>query len=93
MKSSHRHSPLVTLGIIMSFIAAGENCFQAKVSAEEQESLSQQEANEIAVEAYLYFYPLVTMEVTRKISTNIEAGQMIGRGPMNTLSLHYSLEI
>lgn len=50
------------------------------------DALNQQQANEIAVEAYVYFYPLVTMDVSRRQFTNIEPGEMIGRGPMNTLS-------
>lgn len=46
----------------------------------------QAEAYEIAVEAYTYFYPLISMEVTRLQSTNIEAGKSVGKGPMNTFS-------
>ena len=30
------------------------------------------------------FYPLVTMDITRKQSTNIEPGKEFGKGPMNT---------
>jgi hypothetical protein len=41
------------------------------------------EANAIGVEAYLYFYPLVTMDITRRQSTNIEPGKEFGKGPMN----------
>nr|WP_199045279.1 DUF1254 domain-containing protein [Dyella sp. ASV24] len=40
----------------------------------------------IAEQAYIYFYPLVIMDVTRKHFTNIEAGKMFGRGPINTFS-------
>lgn len=47
---------------------------------------SAQEANEIAVEAYIYFYPLVTMDLSRRQLTNIEPGKMFGRGPINTFS-------
>jgi hypothetical protein len=48
-----------------------------------QTAVSEQEARAIAVDAYLYFYPLVTMDITRKQSTNIEPGKEFGRGPMN----------
>ncbi len=44
------------------------------------------EIYEIGVEAYIYFYSLLTMDVTRRQLTNIEAGKMFGRGPMNTFS-------
>jgi hypothetical protein len=47
---------------------------------------TEQEAYEIGVEAYVYFYPLVMMDVTRRQLTNIEAGKMPLRGPMNTFS-------
>jgi len=45
-----------------------------------------EEVQGIAKEAYIYFYPLVLMDVSRKHFTNIEAGKMFGRGPMNTFS-------
>ena len=38
-------------------------------------AVSEQEAREIAVEAYIYFYPLVTMDLTRKQFTNVEPGK------------------
>jgi hypothetical protein len=38
----------------------------------------------VAAEAYIFLYPLVTMELTRLQATNVEAGEMPGRGPMNT---------
>ena len=47
---------------------------------------SEQESYEIGVEAFLYFYPLVTMDTTRRQAVNIEAGKVIGRGPMNTFT-------
>jgi hypothetical protein len=41
------------------------------------------DAAAIAVDAYLYFYPLVTMDVTRKQLTNVEPGTTAFGGPMN----------
>lgn len=52
-------------------------------SAARSQGISQQEAHDIGVEAYLYFYPLVTMDITRKQLTNIEPGKEAGKGPMN----------
>lgn len=52
-------------------------------SAAAAEALTAQEAHSIGVDAYVYFYPLVIMDVTRKQATNIEAGKVFGRGPAN----------
>jgi hypothetical protein len=50
-----------------------------------QSAISVEEARAVGVDAYLYFYPLITMDVTRKVFTNVEPGKEIGRGPMNAI--------
>ncbi len=45
--------------------------------------LTPDEARSIAVDAYVYFYPLVSMDITRRQSTNIEPGKEFAKGPMN----------
>jgi hypothetical protein len=45
--------------------------------------LTPEEARSIAVDAYVYFYPLISMDITRLQSTNIEPGKEIAKGPMN----------
>jgi hypothetical protein len=46
--------------------------------------ISPEEVKEIGVDAYLYFYPLVTMDLTRKHLTNVEPGKGGLGGPANT---------
>jgi hypothetical protein len=45
-------------------------------------AITEQEAQAIGVDAYLYLYSLVTMDLTRKQLTNVEPGKGLG-GPMN----------
>lgn len=49
-------------------------------------SITAEEAYEIGMEAYIYFYPLVTMDVSRRVLTNFAPGTKQGMGPMNAFS-------
>lgn len=49
-------------------------------------AVTEQEANAIGVDAYLYFYSLITMDLTRRQSTNIAPGKEVGKGPMNAFT-------
>src|SRR5882757_711907 len=51
------------------------------LAARAQTAVTEQEAHAIGVDAYVYLYPLVTMDITRKQLTNTDKG--FGRGPMN----------
>jgi hypothetical protein len=46
-------------------------------------AITEEAAHAIGVDAYIYFYPLLTMDITRKQFTNIEPGKAFGKGPMN----------
>ena len=68
------------------FAAAFVACAVAAPSlcAAQSAPVTAEEAHAIGIDAYVYFYPLVTMDVSRKQFTNIEPGKEFGKGPMNT---------
>jgi hypothetical protein len=47
------------------------------------QATTEEEARAIGVDAYVYLYSLVTMDISRKQFTNIEPGKEFGKGPMN----------
>lgn len=54
---------------------------RAEVKIVHETAMTEAEAHAIGLEVYIYLYPLVTMEITRRQFTNSDAG--FGRGPMN----------
>jgi len=46
-------------------------------------AITEEVAHAIGVDAYLYFYPLVTIDITRRVATNVEPGKIPGFGPAN----------
>jgi hypothetical protein len=54
-------------------------------SAQQPQAVSEQEAYEIARDAYVYAYPMVIMEVTRRVGTNVAQVEGL-RGPMNQIA-------
>jgi hypothetical protein len=49
------------------------------------QAITEQDAHNIGVNAYLYFYSPITMDLTRKQLTNVEPGKGLG-GPMNSFA-------
>ncbi|HET9240108.1 MAG TPA: DUF1254 domain-containing protein [Oligoflexus sp.] len=56
----------------------------AEARSPARDAAAEQELRDIATEAYIYVYPLVTMDVTRKVMTNTATDDGLGRGPMNS---------
>ena len=54
------------------------------VHAKATNKVSVQEAQQIAEDAYIYGYPLITMEMTRRVMTNVREPEGT-RGPMGHL--------
>jgi hypothetical protein len=51
--------------------------------AEPTAKITEEEAHSIGVHAYIYFYSIITMDVTRKQLSNVEPGKASIGGPMN----------
>ena len=75
----------IRLGLMLIALIAEGTMQALSPSMAQTAPLSEQEALAIATDAYVYFYPLVTMDVTRKQLTNMEPGKGIG-GPANTFA-------
>ena len=73
-------TPTILTGLLGLAMSAG---FLVTLPATAKAAVTEQEAHAIGVDAYLYFYPLITMDVTRKQSINVEPGKELGKGPMN----------
>ena len=70
-----RHAIMLTLGLLLTPLLAPT-----------AQAISEDEAHSIGVDAYLYFYSLVTMDVTRKQLTNQEPTPGGIGGPMNSFA-------
>src|SRR3984893_11161588 len=72
---------LATAAVALTFVSAPISIDAGQA----QQSATEQEAYAIGVDAYLYFYSLVTMDITRKQLSNVEPGKGLG-GPMNSFA-------
>ncbi len=58
----------------------------AQMGAAKVTPLPSDQMGEVATSAYVYAYPLILMEMTRRVSTNVADTKQFGRGPMNQFS-------
>ena len=69
-------------------LLVGTPAFTTPVHAAPAAQITAQDARDIGVEAYTYLYPLVLMDVTRKVLTTSTPGRQTRSAPPNTF-LHY----
>jgi hypothetical protein len=74
-----------TIALCLSLFAGSAVALPA-IAQSAAAAITEQKAAAIAVEAYVYFYPLITMDLTRKQLTNVEPGKAALGGPMNTFA-------
>jgi hypothetical protein len=68
-----------TVALVLSLFI----CPALSFAAQAQSAVTEQDAQAIAIDAYLYVYPLITMDLTRKQITNHAPGKGVFGGPMN----------
>jgi hypothetical protein len=73
------------------FIPIPDSTHMESTTPSAAEVITAQEARELGIEAYLYLYPLVVMDATRRQMTNIEPGKKDGFGPINMFNHHRML--
>jgi hypothetical protein len=72
----------IILFTILAFMLVALMAVQP-VMAQQASKISEEEAHSIGVHAYIYFYSIITMDVTRKQLSNVEPGKASIGGPMN----------
>src|SRR5258705_3851910 len=76
---------ITRLNQILTIIAAASALLSAATPAAQPQApaITEKEAHAIAVNAYVYFYSIMPMDVSRKQFTNVAPGKEFGKGPMN----------
>jgi hypothetical protein len=76
----------IMVGLLSLVVGYGALLPAALPDRAEAAAITEEDAHAIGVDAYLYFYSLVTMDLTRKQLTNMEPGPGSLGGPMNRFS-------
>ena len=75
-----------SIALLLNFLVALALATSGGAPARAQGSspaITEAEAHAIAVDAYVYFYSLITIDVTRRQATNVEPGKVMLFGPAN----------
>ena len=79
VRTAHRRNVFLAVAVASAF---GLTALKPITGAQAQGSpavtksaISEQQAHAIGVDAYLYFYPLVSVAVSRRMATNVDAGK------------------
>jgi hypothetical protein len=72
----------IAIALTLALLLLGSAPVQPAVAQGAPPALTEQEARAIAVDSYVYLYPFISMDVTRKQLINSPPGTGIG-GPMN----------
>jgi hypothetical protein len=74
----NRNVAALSLGLLLSSALA-----QGAIAQDGQPAITEAEAHAIGLDAYIYFYPLLSMDISRRTFTNVEPDKVFGKGPMN----------
>ena len=66
-----------------ALVAATSRPANAQTSTAAPNALPSDQIGEIATDAYIYAYPLILMELTRRIASNVPDTQQFSKAPMN----------
>jgi hypothetical protein len=86
MRSKHAISAKAVGCVLSVVFVLGTIAGRSRSAEPNATPITEQEAQAIGVAAYLYLYPLVMMDVTRRQMTNLPAGKELGFGPANTFN-------
>src|SRR5262245_55692380 len=76
LRTSMMKHPLTIVATLVFCVATSISCKNGKEpTAAPAKHLSAAEAKEIAIDVYVYGYPLVTMDYTRRVMTNVSSPQ------------------